>query len=144
MTVSPRITSFLGAVAAAWLLTGCEIVAPGDDLLFEITGERHGLYADPVAQVAAVGSRIIVTGALSTPTPCEEVTAARADADSRIILRVVVTTTPVGCYDVVGRFEYRASLRIPAIGAHEVVVVHTYVGSAWPTDTVAVTPVLVR
>lgn len=117
---------------------------PSETLEFRVTGDDHGTMADPVAEVEGGDGRITVTGALSTPTPCQGLEGRHAGRAGRVEIRVVVRPREGGCVQIIGRFHYEAVLRGVEPGPKEVTVIHAYPESGWATDTVATAAVQVR
>ncbi len=96
---------------------------------------------DPTPRVDSVSQgQVLLTGGVSTPTPCYAIGAELSPRDHVLTLTLVATSQPVICIQVLAAFEYRARIYGLTAGRHTLEVVATYPDTGWPprADTLRV------
>lgn len=73
----------------------------------------------------------VLTGSITTPNPCYEVTAELSRSADRMILTLTATALPRICAQVVAAFQYRARVSHLTAGSYPMRVVHAYPGTGW-------------
>jgi len=80
--------------------------------------------------------QITVRATLAGPDPCRTLAGELEQAVRQLILRVSIRPTGGPCILIVGRFAYDASIEGLVPGRYSLQVVHTYLSTGWPTNTV--------
>jgi hypothetical protein len=114
--------------------------APGPvtvELKQRATGEA------PNAATGGAGT-VTVTGTVSTPNPCHDLSGAATLQGSTLTLTVSARGNADMCIQSIGAIGFDATLRGVPAGSYTLRVVHTYPGSGWETKTAMTQQVQVR
>jgi hypothetical protein len=101
------------------------------ELEFEVLGGLQTAAADSVAVAGTRRGEATLTGVITTPTPCYELTARLAEDGHTLVLHITASPLPRICPQVVASFEYRARLHHLGGGTYAVKVTYSYPGSGW-------------
>lgn len=100
--------------------------------------------SQPSASATGGEGTVRVTGRLSAPDPCRNVTGALERSGDALTLRVSVAPGADMCAQVIAAFEYTGVVSGLSPGAYTLRVVHTYPQTGWDTETVLEESVRVR
>lgn len=92
--------------------------------------------------IVAEGQGIVVLGLMSTPDPCQTITASGSKSGNQVTITLTARRVGGICVGMIGEFAYRAVTPMSP-GTYAVEVVHEYPGTGWPTEVVRKTTVLV-
>jgi hypothetical protein len=115
--------------------------APGGPITVQLTQRAPSGTGD--GATGGTGS-VTVRGTISTPNPCFALSGAAASEGRTLTLTVTARSNAEVCVQSIGTLGYDATLRGVPAGSYTVRVVHTYVGTGWPTQTAATHEVQVR
>lgn len=100
---------------------------------------------DSEPEVSADGATLTVSGALSAPDPCQELTGQLDRSGSHLALRIRIISEEDGaCPTVVASFRYSAVITGLEPRTYELRVIHEYLNTGWSTRTVLEREVTVR
>ena len=74
--------------------------------------------------------RVVIAGSLSTPNPCYKIEAAMSGGNDPT-LTLTANAQPGFCAQVVGNFDFEATVTGLSSGSHRVTVVYTYPNTGW-------------
>ena len=84
---------------------------------------------------SASEKQVVIAGSLSTPNPCYKVEAAMSGGPDRPTLTLTANAQPGFCAQVIGNFDYEATVTGLSSGRHRVRVVYTYPNTGWDDKT---------
>lgn len=98
---------------------------------FEVTGSTQAAAtAEPVIRDTTAAG-VEITGTISTPNPCYEVSA-ELNAEGRNLELILTARSKGGmCPQVIANFEYRARIRDLEAGTYELVILYRYPQTGW-------------
>lgn len=97
----------------------------------------HGQWLEEPEVEAEGGPGVVVVRAtLSTPDPCQRLEAEGDRTAEGLVLRVRVIRVGEACVGMIGTFEYTATFPGLSPGSYEVVVIHEYPDTGWPSGEV--------
>lgn len=115
--------------------------APGSPITVELTQRAPSGTGD--GATGGTGS-VTVRGTISTPNPCYALSGAAASEGRTLTLTVTARSNAEVCVQSIGTLGFDATLRGVPAGSYTLRVVHTYVGTGWPTETALTQEVQVR
>ena len=80
---------------------------------------------------SASDKRVVIAGSLSTPNPCYKIEASMSGGNDRPTLTLTANAQPGFCAQVVGNFDFEATVTGLSSGSHRVTVVFTYPNTGW-------------
>lgn len=101
------------------------------ELEFEILGAMQTTERDSVTVSSTSPGEAVLTGVITTPSPCYEVTAELSQSADGMVLTLSATALPRICAQVLAAFRYRARLFDLAAGSYPMRVIHAYPGTGW-------------
>ena len=112
--------------------------APADQearLEFSVTGSVGTAGADTARVSRISAGQLVIDGVLSTPNPCYQIAATRAEDADLLTLRLTATRQGGFCIQVLAAFTYEARISALAPGTYSIIVVHTYPSTGWEERT---------
>jgi len=80
---------------------------------------------------SASDKQVVIAGSLTTPNPCYKIEAAMSGGNERPTLTLTANAQPGFCAQVIGSFDFEATVTGLSSGSHRVTVVFTYPNTGW-------------